>query len=822
MEKGNSERPKPKSMSREIARHAHTKDSLSHNPSSSSTSRSSPSELSSRGIHSSTMVQLRSEGQRCHDSNIHNLFDLGGDRISTNSDTATSPTRFLDELVVANYKLSEHTKKLEHDFQELQTDVVRINENRRQLQVQLQISEKDKSELETQINVLREEITQHIQKTSKLKVNSDKLESSEARLRADLNAAQEYVKSVEERATSAEQRITSLEREVEAKNKNVHELKAEILKSEVKIGTMKNEVQRLKSVESKFAKLKIENSSRMRYMTDRASQTFIFEKNRNSSDGLKRSKFIGTTRESSASSLSRSRRVNHKSEFSTLGVPEDVPNLSKLGHAVATHLVKSGILNSSAINDHLSFDVPRPPVAIHAPEPPGLMMSQLAAHASTGEGNLPENGDAKDEEASDFAAEFVEAIQSDLKAMTSSFGGKALIDSLHNSSNPNTFSTQPQARSSLKENSIIGTDIRVNSEKNKTGDRKKLEQAIQLLNAQQMVDEKLQQENAVLRAHVEAFQKSLSSGIKEASVDADRSSSDLKPASQRTETNIGHAKGSRSTDHNLSSEKVKPNGRGSRRALRRQKTDISGTNGSTRRDSPRHYLSPEKLFGRRRRDSHQHSEFRNSGKNSVSSYSNASSDRSRSNSFSSPERSGLIRHRMNDSYISSSSRSSGTASYSGSSSESHSPSGTRSIASVSEADAMEMLRRFDSEFARVMQSSTERHRNQEVKREEVAVERTQSHQNMARNRRRRFEKSQSFKKSPNFQRGMANNLRAGAHGKMAKRLPKKLNQKPQKASQRATIRVYAPRRTQQPLKKKTTGKRSMAKGFGSGNATGRL
>ena len=44
---------------------------------------------------------------------------------------ATNATAFLDELVIDNYKLKEHTKKLERDFETLQMDVAKLSEHSR-------------------------------------------------------------------------------------------------------------------------------------------------------------------------------------------------------------------------------------------------------------------------------------------------------------------------------------------------------------------------------------------------------------------------------------------------------------------------------------------------------------------------------------------------------------------------------------------------------------------------------------------------------------------------------------------------------------------
>ena len=93
--------------------------------------------------------------------------DSSSDNNNDNIAAATGQSiEFLDELVITNYNLKEHTKKLENNFRHLQQDVARLSEHSRQLRLELRTSEAKRGELGADVSVLREEVSAALEETA--------------------------------------------------------------------------------------------------------------------------------------------------------------------------------------------------------------------------------------------------------------------------------------------------------------------------------------------------------------------------------------------------------------------------------------------------------------------------------------------------------------------------------------------------------------------------------------------------------------------------------------------------------------------------------
>ena len=141
--------------------------------------------------------------------------------------------------------------------------------------------------------------------------------------------------------------------------------------------------------------------------------------------------------------------------------------MSELGYAVAAHLVKSGIIHASAINPAVQRQETEAPL-------PGLDVSQL--HVSPTKTNSRKSDPEEDQgQPSDFVAEFAQAMQSDLQAMSKNNG----MSTMQILAGPTTASENASPRSVEQPKE---TEDVVN--RNTGGDRQKLMQAIQLHDVQ--------------------------------------------------------------------------------------------------------------------------------------------------------------------------------------------------------------------------------------------------------------------------------------------------------------------------------------------------
>ena len=548
--------------------------------------------------------------------------------VQTNNDT--SPTAFLDDLVVANYNLKEHTKKLERDFNSLQQDVARLSEHGRQLRIELRASEATKGELSANVSVLQEEVSATLEESAKHQDHARRTSMDNKRLAAELRAAKTIADGAMERAEKAEAAVFDSLSSVELAETRIDELKTNLLRSQLKHEIMEKELKQLRLVEKDLATLHWSLDEKEKNLTDRNTQThewvpewmteMVDEHDGNLAAGatatavetgmmtasslLTTSPFRRSSRRSVSRSGSRLGRSQPQSQQTKTSTP--LKSIETLGQAVVQHLVESGLLQS----------------AINITAPSSLLPSNVS------------------------------------------------------------MQTSPRPRSSVKKSSSSSRK-KLNStiDDNSRGQEEILmEQKKELAEKSKALEKKLKRENATLRAQLK---QSKMKKMKVEKVQNVMERSKTKNKSSRRKEMGDREKGGREKDNRKERvrekerEKVREKTREKKREQKRQK--------GKEKERPKETMS----WPSRSRSS------------SASSVSSSSSSSSGSSSSSSQSRS---------SYSSSGSSSSGSSRRSGSSVSSIAES------AITEGDALEMLRRFDSEFARVMATGDQR--EQKKQREE--------------------------------------------------------------------------------------------------------
>jgi hypothetical protein len=286
--------------------------------------------------------------------------------VQTNNDT--SPTAFLDDLVVANYNLKEHTKKLERDFNSLQQDVARLSEHGRQLRIELRASEATKGELSANISVLQEEVSATLEESAKHQDHARRTSMDNKRLAAELRAAKTIADGAMERAEKAEAAVFDSLSSVELAETRIDELKTNLLRSQLKHEIMEKELKQLRLVEKDLATLHWSLDEKEKNLTDRNTQTHEWvpewmTEMVDEHDGNLAAGATATAVETgmmTASSLLRTspfRRSVSRSDRLGRSQPQSqetktstpLKSIETLGQAVVQHLVESGLLQS-AIN----------------------------------------------------------------------------------------------------------------------------------------------------------------------------------------------------------------------------------------------------------------------------------------------------------------------------------------------------------------------------------------------------------------------------------------------------------------------------------------
>ena len=548
--------------------------------------------------------------------------------VQTNNDT--SLTAFLDDLVVANYNLKEHTKKLERDFNSLQQDVARLSEHGRQLRIELRASEATKGELSANVSVLQEEVSAILEESAKHQDHARRTSMDNKRLAAELRAAKTIADGAMERAEKAEAAVFDSLSSVELAETRIDELKTNLLRSQLKHEIMEKELKQLRLVEKDLATLHWSLDEKEKNLTDRNTQThewvpewmteMVDEHDGNLAAGatatavetgmmtasslLTTSPFRRSSRRSVSRSGSRLGRSQPQSQQTKTSTP--LKSIETLGQAVVQHLVESGLLQS----------------AINITAPSSLLPSNVSMQTSPGR---------------------------------------------RSSAKKSSSSSRKKLNSTIDDNSRGQEEMLMEQKKELAEKRKALEK-------------KLKRENATLRAQLK---QSKMKKMKVEKVQNVVERSKTKNKSSRRKEMGDREKGGREKDNRK--EKVREKEREKVREKTREKVREKKRQKGKEKERQKETMS----WPSRSRSS------------SASSVSSSSSSSSGSSSSSSQSRS---------SYSSSGTSSSGSSRRSGSSVSSIAES------AITEGDALEMLRRFDSEFARVMATGDQR--EQKKQREE--------------------------------------------------------------------------------------------------------
>jgi hypothetical protein len=275
--------------------------------------------------------------------------------VLTASEAATeNATAFLDELIVTNYTLKEHTKKLERDFESLQTDVARLSEHCRQYRIQLKTCEEQKAELAAANSVLQKEISLNIEKSATFLEKATRAESANMRLTAELRASRSIADGAIVRAEKAEAAVHEAHNSVEGAEVRIDELKTQLLRANINCEQLNKQIKKYQLIERKLENIQKEKEAHARGLTDRDTQTKSQSSDEDNLLELMSSSNKSSSRTSGVASgghdggiggLSRRRFLSpsprRKSPSSNRS-----PNIDALGQIVVQHLVESGLLQS--------------------------------------------------------------------------------------------------------------------------------------------------------------------------------------------------------------------------------------------------------------------------------------------------------------------------------------------------------------------------------------------------------------------------------------------------------------------------------------------
>jgi hypothetical protein len=305
-------------------------------------------------------IKKKIKSKQHHSNHKHDAATVAQNTtVTTNATNATNATAFLDELVIDNYKLKEHTKKLERDFETLQMDVAKLSEHSRQLRLQLKTCEQQKGELATTNTVLQKEISNSLEISAKNEEKATRTASANVRLTAEMRASRSIADGAIVRAEKAEAAVYEAHSSVEAAEVRIDELKTEMLRANIKNEALIKQMDGFKVIEQKLEKIQLEKTTHAKGLTDRGTQTAGTEEETNLMDSMFSSTFsnysngiekhdlhVSTTSQNHAK-LTRQRlsppSTTRRSATSPLRRSQ---NIDALGQVVVQHLVESGLLQS--------------------------------------------------------------------------------------------------------------------------------------------------------------------------------------------------------------------------------------------------------------------------------------------------------------------------------------------------------------------------------------------------------------------------------------------------------------------------------------------